>query len=81
MKTIIKVPLYVEVETEDGLDRKLISESFRGYFVPEFFKALKVIDLLNYFESRQLKFLREAIGKGARFKFISDHDLFIGSKT
>lgn len=80
MKTIIKVPLYVEVETVDGLDRKVISEAFRSYFIPEFFSSLKVIDPLRYFENRQLRFLQEAIGSNARFKFISDHDLFIGSK-
>jgi len=81
MKTIIKIPLYVEVETEDGLDRKIISESFRGHFIPEFFNSLKIIDLLSYFESRQLRFLKEAIGSKARFKFISDRDLFTGNKT
>lgn len=76
MKTIIKVRLYVEVETEDGLDRKLISASIDRNFIPEFFRTLKVIDLLGYFSSSSLKNLKKEIGDKSRFKLMSDSDLF-----
>lgn len=80
MKTIIKIPLYVEIDSEDGLDRKVISTAIRSYFIPEFFNSLKVINLLGYFSSSSLRAIKRDVGENLRFKFISDFDLMQGGK-
>lgn len=78
MKTIIKIPLYVEIETEEGKDRKAISNAIRSYFIPEFFSVINSkFDLIQWMSSRELRNLREVTGKGTSFRLISDTDLFV----
>jgi hypothetical protein len=79
MKTIIKIPLYVEVTTEDGLNRKTISDGIRDYFIPEFFDVVQNrFDLVQYLSSSNLRNLRNSTGPGSKFRLISNSDLFLG---
>lgn len=78
MKTVIKIPLYVEVETEDGVDRKLISSSVRDYLIPAFFDSIKISDPSRYFSSAGVRKIHNSLGVKFRYRFLSDSDLFVG---
>lgn len=80
MKTIIKIPLFVEIETDEGMDRKVISNGVRDYFIPEFYRTLKSKDLLSWMYSSELKKLSSTIGKNARFKILTQADIFFQQK-
>lgn len=80
MKTIIKIPLFVEIETDEGMDRKVISSGIRDYFIPEFYRTLKSKDLLSWMYSSELKKLTSVIGKNARFKILTQADIFFQQK-
>ena len=77
MTTIIKIPLYVEIETEDGLDRKVIARSVQSNFIPEFYSVIQTnISLISYFSSSSLRFIKQDLGNDIRFRFIQNSDLF-----
>lgn len=79
MKTVIKIPLYVEVTTEEGLNRKTISDGIRDYLIPEFLKFAKTNFVPDvYLSSRNNRNLRIATGDKSRFRLLSNSDLFLG---
>lgn len=78
MKTIIKIPLYIEIETEDGKDRKAISGSVRSYFIPEFYHVVQdKFDLVQWMDTRVLRDLQNITGPGTRFRLLTETDLFV----
>jgi len=80
MKTIIKIPMFVEIETDEGLDRKVISSGVRDFFIPEFYRTLKSKDLLSWMYSSELKKLSNSVGRNARFKILTQADIFMQQK-
>lgn len=80
MKTIIKIPLFVEIETDDGLDRKIISNAVRDFFIPEVYRVMKSQDLISWMYNSEKKKLSSVIGSNSRFKILTQSDLFIPKK-
>jgi len=80
MKTIIKIPMFVEIETSDGMDRKVISSSVRDFFIPEFYRTLKSKDFLSWMYSSELKKLKNIVGDNARIKLLTQADIFMQQK-
>lgn len=77
MKTIIKIPLFVEINTNDGLDRKIISNAVRDFFIPEVYRVMKSQDLISWMYNSEKKKLSSVIGNNASFKILTQSDLFI----
>lgn len=77
MKTIIKIPLYVEIESEDGGDRKSITEAVRAFLQPELLEVIQssTISISRYFRASQMREFSKALGKGSRFRFISELEI------
>jgi len=80
MKTIIKIPMFVEIETSDGMDRKVISSGVRDFFIPEFYRTLKSKDFLSWMYSSELKKLKNIVGDNARIKLLTQADIFMQQK-
>lgn len=80
MKTIIKIPMFVEIETSDGMDRKVISSGVRDLFIPEFYRTLKSKDFLSWMYSSELKRLKNIVGDNARIKLLTQADIFMQQK-
>lgn len=77
MKTIIKIPLFVEIETSDGLDRKIISNAVRDFFIPEVYRVMKSQDLISWIYNSEKKKLSSVIGNNSSFRILTQTDLFI----
>jgi len=80
MKTIIKIPMFVEIEMSDGMDRKVISSGVRDFFIPEFYRTLKSKDFLSWMYSSELKKLKNIVGDNARIKLLTQADIFMQQK-
>lgn len=78
MKTIIKLPLYLEIETVDGLDRKLITKAVREIFQSELEDVFRNLSILDYFPSKKLKLFKSFLGVNPKFKFIFETEIFKG---
>jgi hypothetical protein len=77
MKTIIKIPLYVEIESEDGGDRKQITEAVRSLLQPELLYVIQSSEysIARYFRASQMREFSKQLGKGSRFRFISEFEI------
>lgn len=77
MKTIIKVPTYLEVETE-AIDRRLITDQARLLLSPHIIKYLHSAE----FKDSVLDKYRKAIGqKSAKVRIVSELELLSGKET
>jgi len=77
MKTIIKIPLYVEIESEEGGDRRAITSAVRSILQPELLHVIQSsnISIDRYFRQSQMREFAKLLGKGSRYRFVSELEI------
>lgn len=76
MKTIIKIPLYVEVSHREGMDRKVLSDAVRGILHNEIIESLRDGNTSRYFSDRKMKLFHQQIGSDSTYRFVTEFEIF-----
>lgn len=76
MKTIIKIPVYVEIGSPEGTDRKAITEAVKEFLKPEILEQLKSGNTPRYFSNSAMKNFHKKCGEGSSYRFVSEFEIF-----
>lgn len=77
MKTIIKIPIYLEIESE-AIDRRLISTEARRVLQPHVIKYLQGGDFRN---SVLAEYRKAILQKSAKVRIVSELELLSGKEN
>lgn len=61
MKTVMRVPLYLEIET-DNIERAKVTRAFQEMILPEIIRHLASFGNQMKFDQREMTFLQTTIG-------------------
>lgn len=70
MKTIIKIPVYVEITSSQN-DRKEVTKAVRDFIQPEILDTLKNRFDLSYLSSSQRRSIKAILGDSPSLRFVS----------
>lgn len=71
MKTILKVPVYVEIDSDGNVDRSLVTKAANDIVMPEIMKYLSQ----GRFKSNVLRAMNIAVGVPVDIHFLSQIDV------
>jgi hypothetical protein len=73
METIIKLPLYLKIDTLENVDRSKISNLAKAVIIPEVLKMMKKGFSLNrLFSPEDLTYIVSILGKGAEIDLLTE---------
>jgi len=81
MKTIIKIPIYVELSTPEQSDRKEVTNGTRSVLQPALFRVVKEFFPQYIYESEKRE-LKAYCGNNFRFRVVSESEVLkVGTRN